>query len=60
MTEFAINLIIIAILLVIVAAIIFYIVREKKRGSKCIGCPYAKNCGRGGKGGCGSHDSPNR
>jgi hypothetical protein len=36
------------IVLVIVALIIggasFYIIRAKKRGQKCVGCPYAKNC----------------
>ena len=36
------------IVLVIVALIIggasLYIIRAKKRGQKCIGCPYAKSC----------------
>ena len=38
---------------VILSAIVFYIVREKKRGSKCIGCPYAKTCPKASQGGCG-------
>lgn len=39
------TLIVILILLVIAAAIIGYLVRAKKRGQTCIGCPYAKQCG---------------
>ena len=38
------DIIIIIILLVIVAAVGFYIYKEKKKGSKCIGCPYGKEC----------------
>ena len=38
------NIIIIAILLIIVGAAIAYIVKEKKRGVKCIGCPSAGTC----------------
>ena len=34
---------VIAIVLIIGVAIA-YIVKEKKRGNKCIGCPYAKEC----------------
>ena len=34
------NFIIIAILLVIIGLAIWYIVRAKKKGQKCIGCPY--------------------
>ncbi len=39
------DIIIIAILVLIVAGISLYIYREKKKGSKCIGCPYSKSCG---------------
>ena len=38
---------IIAIILLIIGGAIFYIVREKKKGKKCIGCPYADSCGNG-------------
>lgn len=38
------NFIVIGILALIVGAIIFYLIREKKKGVKCIGCPYAKQC----------------
>ena len=39
------NVIIIFILLAIAAGIIWYLIRAKKRGETCIGCPYAKQCG---------------
>ncbi len=39
------NIIIGAILVTIIGAIVFYLVRAKRRGQKCIGCPYAKQCG---------------
>ena len=36
------------IALVVLAAVLFlagrYIYREKKRGVKCVGCPYAGSC----------------
>ena len=38
------NYIIIAVLVVILGAAIGYIVKAKKRGEKCIGCPHAKTC----------------
>ena len=47
------NFIIILIVALIVGAIVIYLHRAKKRGEKCIGCPYAKECG----GKCGSLNS---
>ena len=44
------NIIVTLILLTIVFGIIWYLVRAKKSGQACIGCPYAKKCG----GKCGS------
>ena len=38
------NAIIIVILAAIVTAIVVYLIKAKKRGEKCIGCPYAKQC----------------
>ena len=38
------NLILIAIILLILGAVIAYIVKAKKQGVKCIGCPNAKRC----------------
>ena len=48
------NIIVDFVLLAITAAIIFYLVRAKKRGEKCIGCPYAKQCTN--QCGCGCSD----
>lgn len=53
MTENAVNILILVIIAAILAAVIAYIVRAKKQGAKCIGCPYAKSCGKCGSGGCG-------
>ena len=39
------NWIIALILVAVVALIVVYLVRAKKRGEKCIGCPYCKQCG---------------
>ena len=39
------NIIIVAILGLIAAAIIFYLVRQKKKGVKCVGCPCGGKCG---------------
>lgn len=48
------NFIAIVIILVIIGGATFYIVKEKKNGVKCIGCPDGANCGRSSdaKGGC--------
>lgn len=40
------NLLIIAVLAAILIAAIRYIVRAKKRGVKCIGCPEGCSCGK--------------
>ena len=42
---------VIAIVLVIGGAV-DYIIKEKKSGKKCIGCPYAKECGSKQGSGC--------
>ena len=46
-----IDLILIAILFLIVGGILFYLWRARRRGEKCIGCPYAKMCQSGKCGG---------
>ena len=38
------NVIIIAIVAVILGAAIGYIIKEKKRGTVCIGCPSSGTC----------------
>ena len=38
------DVIIIAVVLAVVAAAAAYVIRAKKKGQKCIGCPYSKEC----------------
>ena len=38
------NLIAIAIIVIIVGLASIYIIKAKKSGKKCIGCPYADSC----------------
>ncbi len=38
------NVIAIAVLLIIGGLAAAYLIRAKKRGQKCIGCPYSKEC----------------
>ena len=51
------NLIVIGIVLALVAVAIYYIRKEKKKGSRCIGCPAAGCCGAKD---CGNEKSKNR
>ena len=39
------DYLLIGLIALIVGLAVFYIIRAKKKGQKCIGCPYAKNCG---------------
>ena len=48
-----VDYIAIAAIVLIVGAAVFYIVRAKKRGEKCVGCPYARECGGKCDGACG-------
>lgn len=45
------DLIVIGIVVLIIGIAIVYIVKEKKKGVTCIGCPDAPNCPHR-KGGC--------
>ena len=38
------KFIIIAVLVLILGAALGYVIKAKKRGEKCIGCPHAKTC----------------
>ncbi len=38
------NYIIIGVIVLIVGAAVWKIVREKKKGVKCIGCPHSGGC----------------
>lgn len=51
------NYIAVGIILVIIGAIIFYLIREKKKGVTCVGCPYAKQCSGKCSGGCGKENT---
>lgn len=45
-----IDILVIAALALIVGAAAFYVIRAKRRGQKCIGCPYCDACsGKGCK-----------
>jgi len=50
------NFIVVAVLLIIVGAAVSYIVKEKKRGTVCIGCPHAGTCAKKREGGCSCHN----
>lgn len=43
----AIDYVIIAIVLLIIGGSVGYIISAKKRGQKCVGCPYSKTCSGG-------------
>lgn len=38
------DLIVVGILIVLVGAALYYILKEKKKGIRCIGCPSAGCC----------------
>ena len=39
-----VDYLLLGLILVIVGLAAFYIIRAKKKGQKCIGCPHGKNC----------------
>jgi len=57
------DLIIVAVLVLAIGAAVVYIIKEKKKGAKCIGCPSACTCSaknaakQGSCSGCGSNSS---
>ena len=40
------DFIVAVIIVMILTIVITYIIKEKKKGTKCIGCPHAKTCGK--------------
>ncbi len=42
------NVILILVLALILGAAALYVYKAKKRGDKCVGCPYSKQCGKNG------------
>ena len=39
-----VDIIVLLVILLAVGGAIFYIIRTKKSGQKCVGCPYSKEC----------------
>lgn len=46
------DIIILAVILLIVGIALLYIRREKKKGTRCVGCPSGGNCSQRQSGGC--------
>ncbi len=46
------NIIVVIVVLVVIGAAVAYIIKEKKRGVKCIGCPAAGTCPNSRAGQC--------
>ena len=38
------NLVIILIVAAMLGGAVWYVLREKRRGKKCVGCPYGGSC----------------
>ncbi len=51
------DFIVVVVIALIVGGAVAYIIREKKRGVKCIGCPAGATCPNSGKctGNCSGH-----
>ena len=47
------DYIVIGVILLVIGAAVGYIVKAKRSGKKCIGCPYSDSCGKSGGCGCG-------
>ena len=47
------NVIIAVVLLAIIGGAAGYVIKAKKSGKKCIGCPDSGCCGKDGRTGCG-------
>ncbi len=46
MLSILLDILVIFLLLLIAGGIIFYLYRQKKRGVRCVGCPYAHECAK--------------
>ena len=49
------NIVIIAVLIAVISLSVGYIIKTKKRGAKCIGCPSGHECSKCNCG-CGEHE----
>ena len=41
-----VDIIVILVLAVIIVGVSAYIIKQKKKGKKCIGCPYSSECSK--------------
>ena len=39
---------VIGVIMLVIGAAVAYIIKAKKSGKKCIGCPYSDSCGKSG------------
>ena len=46
------DILVVLVLILVLGLAVFYIVKKKKSGAKCIGCPYASACGNKGASSC--------
>lgn len=46
MPTILVNIIALLVILCLVGAASYYIYKEKKKGTRCIGCPMAGNCAK--------------
>lgn len=53
------NFVAAIILIAILGGAIAYIIKAKKNGQKCVGCPYSKTCSSKENGGCGCKGNKN-
>ena len=47
------DYIVIGVILLVIGGAVAYIIKAKKSGKKCIGCPYSDTCGKTGGCSCG-------
>ena len=52
MSSIIANIIVTVILICIISAALYYIYKEKKKGTRCIGCLMAGNCAKAKAGAC--------
>ncbi len=46
------DLVVLLIVAIVVALAGVYVYKSKKKGKKCIGCPYADSCGKNNESSC--------
>ena len=56
LSSFSKDIIAILIIIVIIGGALFYIIKAKKNGAKCIGCPQIKTCSSCDKNKCSKCD----